>query len=398
MATPSGTHPRVQRLPLERARRFAHENQEAVAVADRVRDEVSRLTPREGLLQPALDAGQSPPGSDRQDESIVQHRAKSQASFSKMGVPAHHSSSRQSTPRTPRSAGSLISGGSILSSGQGLRGRLQGLTEAAQCAEATIAEVLSSSGTQDQGQTPAPLNSAPQEALLSVSCPADFALSTPPAPSLPSGFQGFGNAGHAGEVLHDDCFSVASDAFSTIASRFLGVLILVGAVFLLVLEAGSSAGAGGGAKMGARFASCGAAVVLMLVALALLLRLRAPTTIQLSRVNGAWSLSLQRRSLPPLVRPLADLEAFVETFGYCSRLRVRFWGRRAGHTTSRQGAVHLFFTESSAGAPLAMSASLQEPLAFFTKLRDVLAATSHELSPIVANYVADWATASVVVS
>jgi len=130
--------------------------------------------------------------------------------------------------------------------------------------------------------------------------------------------------------------------------------------------------------------------VLVIFSLMFGLRAGAPTTIDIARVNGAWSLVLQRRALGNVVRRLDDLEGFVETFAYCFRLSTPCAIKRVGHTTSKAGTVRLFFTESSAGPALAMSGSLQEPHAFFVKLRDVMLATSHNLTSITMEYVADW--------
>lgn len=149
-----------------------------------------------------------------------------------------------------------------------------------------------------------------------------------------------------------------------------------------------------------RLALCGVAVLLLIIAQSLLLRLYAPAIVQILRLNGTWCVLLQRRALKPIVRPIEDLSAFVETFGLCSGeiknwcRHYRFWGKRVGRGTSSQGVVHLFFEPSRNGPALMLSASLQDPLPFFMKLHDVMIATSHQLRDIVADYVADWDVAS----
>jgi hypothetical protein len=148
---------------------------------------------------------------------------------------------------------------------------------------------------------------------------------------------------------------------------------------------------------------CMIAIILTVLALRFLIRYRAPVCLELARCNhGIWTLSLHRRWRPPLRRPVRDLEAFVETFGYGTRLiALRAWspsdwlraclfGSRVGYTTSKAGTLHLFFSQSKSGPALAMTASLQEPLLFFMKLRDVMISTQHPLAGVTADYVGHW--------
>lgn len=121
-------------------------------------------------------------------------------------------------------------------------------------------------------------------------------------------------------------------------------------------------------------------------------RIGSPTSLTIARVDETWSFILQRRSLDPVIKPLKELEAFVETFGNCSRVSLGEWGKRAGHTTSRGGTVHLFFAKTPESRAMSMCCSLQEPYPFFKRLRDICNATSHDLSGIAAEYIAEWGT------
>lgn len=189
------------------------------------------------------------------------------------------------------------------------------------------------------------------------------------------------------DILPNDSFSIVSDATSSFGSRFLALIFLCGAAGCFVV---ASLGNQKGSGATTFFCMCLGALVLVIFSLMFGLRVGAPTAIDIARVNGAWSLVLQRRALGNVVRCLDDLEGFVETFAYCFRLSTPCSIKRVGHTTSKAGTVRFFFAESSAGPALAMSGSLQEPLAFFVKLRDVMLATSHNLTGITMEYVADW--------
>jgi len=140
------------------------------------------------------------------------------------------------------------------------------------------------------------------------------------------------------------------------------------------------------------FAFCSGALLLFLLAPALFLRIGTPTALYISRIQGEWSLSLHRRGRMPVVRRLDDLEAYLETFdrSKCFNFRLPWRVKRVGFSTSKSGTVRLFFVQSFVGPALAMSCSLQEPRAFFTKLRDVMSATKHGLAATTAEYVADW--------
>lgn len=185
--------------------------------------------------------------------------------------------------------------------------------------------------------------------------------------------------------LPDNSLLVASDASFTWGTKLIGFLFLVAAVLCLYLAAEQLSGSVGG-----QIACYAIAILLGAIALVISLQLHSPTSLHLCQINGVWSVMLKRKTGAPVVRPLDDVLAYVETFGYCSRIRMRFWGKRVGYTTSAAGTVYLFFGESDSGPEIAMCASLQEPFAFFCGLRDVMNATSHLLAQIVTDYILDW--------
>lgn len=183
--------------------------------------------------------------------------------------------------------------------------------------------------------------------------------------------------------IEDDQFLVDTGFFSRCSFVLLGFLCFsIASICILVVGRSDSS------DPVVRLALFACGLLLLLLSLALLLRFHAPKSMHILRVEGAWCVSLQRRGASPKIRPLEDLEAFVESFGYLSRCRL--CERGAGFTTCSAGTVHLFFGESSAGPHFSMAASLHNPLAFFTKLRDVLIVTSHPLAVIAEEYVADW--------
>merc|ERR1712216_821489 len=98
------------------------------------------------------------------------------------------------------------------------------------------------------------------------------------------------------------------------------------------------------------------ALLLMLIAPLFLFRVGAPTALYIARVNGTgrWSLILHRTARQPVVRQLHDLEAYLETFGYCNRFNFNlpFNMKKLGYSTSSSGTVHLLFMRSSAGPAL----------------------------------------------
>lgn len=122
------------------------------------------------------------------------------------------------------------------------------------------------------------------------------------------------------------------------------------------------------------------------------LRVRAPVSLDIYKVDTEWFIALERSCLKPTVRRLWDLEAFQESFGFDSSSvkHSGFRGRHAGFTTSKTATLHLFFAASGACPALRMAISLEDPFAFFTKLRDVMTATEHGLMRIARDYVADW--------
>lgn len=140
----------------------------------------------------------------------------------------------------------------------------------------------------------------------------------------------------------------------------------------------------------------GLGVILGLVATAVALRVNAPLSLDLDRTGdlrtgGMWVLSLRRVHRQAVRCPVQDLSLYVETFGWCSKgTGKRPGARTCGFATSEAGTVHLSFATAGGHRELVMSASLEDPLAFFTKLRDVMAETSHPLSDTVALYVAEW--------
>jgi len=198
--------------------------------------------------------------------------------------------------------------------------------------------------------------------------------------------------------MHDS-FLVRADTCFTCGLQVLGLLCLVpaaGSIFMATSDLQQRDVSGSGDRSDLRAGAwCILALVLLLIALALFIRIRAPTSIDISRVDGAWSLTLHRRALSPVVKRLQDLEAFVETFGCYSGMRLfRFGGKRAGFPTTAGGTLHLIFGQSSGGSGLVMSCSLQEPLGFFTTLRDVMISISHDLAGITGDYVNDWGRAA----
>lgn len=193
-------------------------------------------------------------------------------------------------------------------------------------------------------------------------------------------------------MLCNDSFSIARDSYHHCLFCFTGLLVIVVAViciFFATLPDQDDPNV-----QAKRFVYFAGAVVTVALAMLVCLRFGTPTSIEIMRSNGAWSISLHRSLLPPLTRTLLELEAFVETFGYCGKLPIRFRGRRAGWTTSNDATMHLFFYRSLSSPPLRMSFCLQEPLAFLTKLRDIMTVTQHPLLPITTEYVADWDAAT----
>lgn len=223
--------------------------------------------------------------------------------------------------------------------------------------------------------------------------------STSPWPILPPVRLDMDSQALDPDAMSSDGFLVTSDVFFTCGRKLLGLVFFGGAVACFWVALGSfneSEVLHKGLNAKIEFtALCVGSLLLTLVALALGLRIGAPTSLYINRLNGSWCLSLHRRGLVPVVRELADLEAFLESFGYdtCFRLKLPLLMKKAGYTTARSGTARFFFTRSAEGsqvAVLALSCSLQDPLAFFTKLRDVMRATRHPLTAIAVDYVDEW--------
>lgn len=192
------------------------------------------------------------------------------------------------------------------------------------------------------------------------------------------------------EMLADCNFLVQSDAFITCGTKFISVMFLAGATVFAyrALQAERAY------KLRDNLEPLGyvaGTLIMTLIALCSFLRVRSPTSLNIARVNGDWCFILHRMAMKPVVRPLRTLEAFVETFGFGSRAQLGFWGKMFGHATSFKGSLHLFFPESANSTKaMAICCSLEDPHSFFTRLRDLMIATSHHLSSITADYVADW--------
>lgn len=228
----------------------------------------------------------------------------------------------------------------------------------------------------------------------SVADTAELGLSAAPG-NAPSGQLDAGAENVPSPMtLRDTIFQVESDMCNTVIPRICGIIFMAGAaqctVWATAIEPPAWA-LGRDLKYVARLQFCGFAILLFLIAQRMFLRLFIPTQLHIGHFSGTWSVCLYRRALAPVVRPLHDISEFGETFGMCTYVGHRaFLGRTLGYGTSRRGVVHLCFKGSSAGLPLTMSASLQDPFAFFTKLQAVMVATNHPLKDIISEYVTQW--------
>lgn len=199
------------------------------------------------------------------------------------------------------------------------------------------------------------------------------------------------------EADEDPCwsgsrFAVMHDGLYVTLFRVLGILGLGLSAFLLGIAVQRIASDGISAM---QLAALALACVALPFALAIWLRVRSPLALDLDclgdlRAGGVWILSLRRRSCEAIRCPVQDLSTFLETFGWCGGLGATGGAERYGFATAKGGTVHLCFKRSGNQRDIVVSASLRDPHAFFAKLRDVMAATSHPLYSMTALYVAEW--------
>lgn len=189
-------------------------------------------------------------------------------------------------------------------------------------------------------------------------------------------------------------FVVAQDGLYVTLARFLGFLGFGLTAFLLGV-AGQRIAKDGVRTM--ESAMLALACVAFPVALAIWMRVRQPFALDLDRLGdlragGVWILSLRRHSCEGIRCPIKDLSTFLETFGWCGGLGATGGpgAERYGFATAKGGTVHLCFKRGGNQRDIVVSASLRDPHAFFSKLRDVMAETSHPLYSMTALYVAEW--------
>jgi hypothetical protein len=298
-----------------------------------------------------------------------------------------------SLPTTPRSfiSDSVVSGhSSMLSSGH--RGRLVSVTESSWLPHtAPIADVTTAANS-ETGSLPA-CSRQHSEAEQSGASRAAEALLAETSSEIVTPQVSIQAPSIDNEALCDNSFSIATDLLAKWAIRLSGVLFLGLAV--LCLFSALSQFQSSGSKFVA-LGMCIVAVLLVIIGLVLIIRRGAPSSIMICRANGDWAISIHRHGASPKVRSMTDLEAYLETFGYCDSVVLqkigtcRFIRRRFGYTTARKGTLHLFFSESVNGPACVMTVSLEEPFVFFCKLRDVMEAIDHALAAITVDYVADW--------
>lgn len=191
-----------------------------------------------------------------------------------------------------------------------------------------------------------------------------------------------------GQTMRICFFPTQSDPVLTRGTKALSFAFLVGATVCtyFALQANNRSDDAGASVV--LFSAV--ALVLVLISLWFFLRIRTPTSLIVGQVNGAWCFILQRVALAPVVKPLRELEAFIETFGFFSQVGPGFVGKQFGHSTSSKGAVNLFFCNPQTKQATTLCCSLEDPLAFFLCLRDLTTETSHHLGDTTTDYVFQW--------
>ena len=111
-------------------------------------------------------------------------------------------------------------------------------------------------------------------------------------------------------TFSDGSYPVLSDIGCLSGFWLIGTSFLAAASACLLFATRASDRGFDGKGLGAKiwlFALWFTALLLILLALAVFVRIGTPTALHLGRINGAWCLSLQRRALSPVVRRLDDL-------------------------------------------------------------------------------------------